>query len=204
MSSVDTTESKKRQLGETSVGRFFSICLMGSIETGQFKSVNDVYVKYSIVAGPDWIMSSGTDVGITQIARYRMLEDGERQFVWNQPISLSYRSYNFYGWPQIVVSVYHFDTFGNDQILGYGCVNLPISNQTCNQKQIIKIYSPQSSSFAKRILSWITGRKPELTNPNLFARADCRSVLQMVTVGSLEISFNLTSKDVINNGYRSR
>lgn len=186
------------------LGRFFSIYLVGSIEQGWFNDVNDVHVKYSVVAGPDWILSSGLDVGITQIARYRLDESGRRNFVWNQPINLSYRSYNFFGWPQIVVSVYRFDLFGNEQILGYGCTHLPVSNQNpSNIKQIIKIYSPQSSSYLKQILSWITGRKPELVDSKLFARGDCRSLLQMVAVGQLEISFDLTSKDVLSNNYRS-
>lgn len=197
------SEAKSRQQAIT-IGRFFSICLVGSIEQGWFNDINDVYVKYSIVAGPDWILSSGLDVGITQIARYRLDESGGRNFVWNQPITLSYRSYNFFGWPQIVVSVYRFDLFGNEQILGYGCTHLPVSNQNpSNIKQLIKIYSPQSSSYLRQVLSWITGRKPELVDSKLFARGDCRSLLQMVAVGQLEISFNLTSKDVLLNNYRS-
>lgn len=203
---VDTSsnvksETKNRQQAIT-VGRFFSICLFGSLEQGWFNDVNDVYIKYSIVAGPDWILSSGLDVGITQIARYRLDENGARNFVWNQPITLSYRGYNFFGWPQIVVSVYRFDLFGNEQILGYGCSHLPVSNRnSSNIKQIIKIYSPQSSSYLRQLLSWITGRKPELVDSKLFARGDCRSLLQMVAVGRVEISFDLTSKDVLSNNY---
>lgn len=195
---------QQQQPQSIAVGKFFSICLVGSLEYGHFDSVNDVYVKYSIVAGPDWIVSSGTDVGITQIARYRLNDKDARLFIWNQPIIVSYRSYNHHGWPQIVVSVYNFDLFGNDQILGYGCSHLPVSNQTrSNQKQVIKIYSPQSSSYLRQILSWLTGKKPELVDSNLFARGDCRSVLQMVTVGTIELSFSLTTKDVANNGFRS-
>lgn len=202
-SSSVKSEAKNRQQAIT-VGKFFSICLVGSLEQGWFNNVNDVHVKYSIVAGPDWILSSGLDVGITQIARYRLDKNGARNFVWNQPISLSYRSYNFFGWPQIVVSVYRFDLFGNEQILGYGCSHLPVSNQEpTNIKQIIKIYSPQSSSYLRQLLSWVTGRKPELVDSKLFARGDCRSLLQMVAIGRLEISFYQTSKDVLSNSYRS-
>lgn len=195
-------DSKKNQ--SVVVSRFLSIHLHGSIEIGCFDSVNDVYMKYSIVTGPDWILSSGSDVGITQISRYKKDESGARKFVWNQPITISYRSYNYFGWPQIVLSVYYFNTFGNDQILGYGCSHLPVSSRLpANFKQVVKIYAPQSSSTIRQILSWIVGRKPELVDSNLFARADCRSVLQMVHVGQVELAFNITSKDVSNNGYRS-
>lgn len=194
----------KRDQQAPGVSRFLSVNLQGSIEVGSFDSVNDVYMKYSVVTGPDWILSSGSDVGITQISRYKKDENGTRIFVWNQPISISYRSYNYFGWPQIVLSVYYFDLFGNDQLLGYGCTHLPISSSSPpGSKQLVKIYAPQSSSMIKQLLSWIVGRKPELVNSNLVARADCRSVLQMVHVGHIELSFDLTSKDVASNGYRS-
>lgn len=199
---IDSHLSEQRNKQQTiTVGRFFSICFTGSIERGYFDSVNDVYIKYSIIAGPDWILSYGTTVGITQISRYRLDANGIKQFVWNQPITVSFKSYNYYGWPQIVVSVYNLDILGNDQILGYGCAHLPILNRA-PVKQTIKVYSPQSTSYMKHFLSWVTGKKPELVDSNLFARGDCRGVLQTVTVGELELIFNVTSKDVANNAYR--
>lgn len=203
------TEAKKKepqleQQEGSSISRFLAIHLFGSIEWGSFESVNDVYIKYSIVTGPDWILCSGTDVGVSQISRFKLGPSNERKFVWNQPIAVSFRSYNFHGWPQIVLSVYYFDRFGNDQILGYGCAHLPISSQTpSNYTKSVSIYSPQSSSFLRQILSWITGKKPELVDSNLFARGDCRSLLQLSLVGRVELSFNLTTKDILTNGYRA-
>lgn len=202
---ASSRESEKNQKFQTiTPGRFFSICFNGTIESGVFESVNDVYIKYTILAGPDWVISSGADEGITQIARYKKDGDGKREFAWNQPISISYRSYNFYGWPQLVVSVYNFDTFGSDQILGYGCIHLPVGGAgDLSTKQAFKVYSPQSTSFSRRVLSWLTGKKPELVESSLIARPDCRTVLQMVDVGQLNINFYCISKDVVNNGYRT-
>lgn len=195
---------RKQQNTALTVGRFFSVTFVGSLESGYFNSVNDVYVKYSIVAGPDWILTAGSDLGITQISRYKINSDGLQQFVWNQPITISYRSYNYFGWPQIIVSVYHFDAFGNDQILGYGCIHLPITNRfPSNYKHTIIIYSPQSTSYFRQLLSWFTRRKPELIDSNLFARSDCRKVLQTIAVGKLELTINLTTKDTSANGYKS-
>lgn len=186
------------------ISRFLSIHLFGSIDIGRFESCNDVYLKYSIVTGPDWLLASGSDVGVTQISRYKKGPGDEREFVWNQPVTVSYRSYNYFGWPQLILSVYYFDTFGNDQILGYGCAYLPTSSQTpANAKQLVTIYVPQSTSTVRRILSWILGKKPELLESNLFARADCRSLLQLTPVGEVEVSFNMISKDVASNGYIS-
>lgn len=184
--------------------RSLCIHLFGSIDVGHFDSCNDVYLKYSIVFGPDWILSSGSDVGVSQISRYRQVQANRREFVWNQPVSASFRSYNCFGWPQIILCAYYFDTFGNDQILGYGCAYLPVSSfSPSNTKQIVTIYAPQSTSTLRRFISWILGRKPELIASNLFARGDCRSLLHMDAIGEVELSFNMISSNLANNGYKS-
>lgn len=194
--------SNRSDQANRSAGQFMSILINGSLESGDFSSVNDIYIKYSIVSGPDWILSSGNDFGITQIARRKQDEEGLGKFVWNHPISLSYRTYNFYGWPQIVLSVYCFDTFGNNQIVGYGVAHLPVTNGfRSNGHQIVDIYCPQSSSYVKQFFSWITGKKPELVNSESFARGDCRNVLQVLHIGRVELKFNIITKDVINNGF---
>lgn len=204
LTSREGSLSSRRVRDKSAVGNFLSINFNGSLEAGYFQDVNDVYIKYSIVAGPDWMIGAGTDLGITQIARFKIHQDSRRWFVWNQPISVCYRSYNFFGWPQIVLSVYYFDIFGKDQVLGYGCAHLPVTGSSASSpKQVVKIYSPQSTSFLKRIVSWITGKKPELVETNLFARGDLRSSLQMVYVGQIELSLYLTTKDVSKNSYRA-
>ena len=204
---ISDTRSKSALDSALNSSQFLSIHLFGSLESGEFSSANDVYIKYSIVTGPDWILSCGSDVGITQISRFkgvRTHQHAGREFIWNQPISVSYRSYNYYGWPQIVLSAYYFDIFGKNQILGYGSTHLPVSSQPgANIRQRVDIYAPESSSISNRILSWLTGRRPELVDSNLFARPDCRKLLQVILVGHVNLVFNLTTKDVFRNGYRS-
>lgn len=195
------------------VGKFLSINFLGRIEHGTFDSVNDVYIKYSVVAGPDWIINGGTEVGITQISRYSLNEYGSRKFVWNQPINLSYRTYNYYGWPKLVLSVYFFDMFGNDQILGYGCVHLPVTKtrydcagvqSTSNQvRQLVDIHAPQPTSIASQLIGLVTGRRPELIDANLYARGDCRNVLQTLAVGSVVVVLDLATKDSTSSGYNT-
>lgn len=203
-----TTTQQQINRSNPTLGKFFSVHISGSLDFGFFDgSYNDIYVKYSTVAGPDWILSSGVDLGITQISRFRIDKNGAKRFIWNQPICLSYKSYNFYGWPQIVFSVFSFDSFGNDQLLGYGTIHLPIYKrlQHSPKRDLIKVYihSPQASSYMRQLSSWLTGKKPELINPETFARADCRKLFQMVTVGTLEIGLDLITKDVTNNQYNT-
>lgn len=182
-----------------------SVCITGSLEFGQFDGYNDVYAKISILAGPDWTMTSGNDFRVTQISRYTVDVYGRKRFVWNQPISISYKTNDIYGWPQLVISIYYFDSFGNDQLLGYGSIHLAqqVSGWHIQPiKQIARIYAPQSSTFVKQILSWITGKKPELVDSSTFARGDCRRALQVTLVGYVEFTLNLTTKDFATNGYQ--
>lgn len=185
-------------------GQFFSIFFSGSIEHGHFdRGVNDVYCKYSIVYGTDWMLTTGMDVGISQISRGRVTGEAQNQFVWNLPIDISFRSYNPFGWPQLVLSVYYFDTFGQDVILGYGCMHLPVTNQCPTMyKRKIMIFAPESSSYLRKFFSWLTGRKPELINSKLFANGDCREALHMVSVGYVEVVLNATFKDMTKHGFR--
>ncbi|KAG9508821.1 E3 ubiquitin-protein ligase ARIH1 [Fragariocoptes setiger] len=168
-------------------GQFFSICFNGSLELGIFSGIDDVYCKYTFVYGPDWLLVTGLSNGVTQISRKRTVTSVDDdsimtktdRFVWNLPINVSFRSYNPFGWPQLVVSVYKYDTFGTDVIHGYGCAHLPIAtNNSAIMHQTMIIYAPESSSVARKILSWLTGRPAELVDPKLFAKPECRSALQ--------------------------
>ncbi len=40
--------------------------------------------------------------------------DGRPAVVWNFPLDITFRSTCPYGWPQIVISVYELDSFGNE------------------------------------------------------------------------------------------
>lgn len=190
-------------------GQFLSVFFFGSIEHGYFvdKAINDVYFKYNIVYGPDWMLAAGLDCGISQISRRRLFipEDSDRtgEFVWNLPVDCSFRSYNPNGWPQLVLSVYYFDTFGQDVILGYGCLHLPVTNRLPSMyKRKMIIYAPESSSLTRKLFSWLTGRKPELINSKLFANGDCRQALHMKSVGHIDIVMNATFKDMLTYGFR--
>lgn len=201
----ETTTNRHKSQDKLASGTFLSLSFCGSLESGQFSNFNDIYIKYSIRAGADWILAGGVDLGITQIARCKVDQNGERHFVWNQPIDISFQSYNFYGWPQIILSVYHFNLFGNDQILGYGGAHLPVCPDSLghHSQVLIKIYSPQPTSFSKQLVSWITRVRPQLVDASLFARGDLRSSLQVQHVGQVELRLHLTSKDLTKNGYRT-
>ncbi|TSK31315.1 B9 domain-containing protein 1 [Bagarius yarrelli] len=80
--------------------------------------------------------------------------------------------------PQVVVSVYGPDTFGNDVVRGYGAVHVP--------------FTPGN---------WLMGRRPEFTDPKVVAQGEGREVTRVRSQGFLTIQFNIVTKDMKKLGY---
>ncbi|XP_063790954.1 B9 domain-containing protein 1 isoform X2 [Pseudophryne corroboree] len=161
-----------------SAASVFLLNVTGQIESAEFPEFDDLYCKYCFVYGHDWAPTSGVEEGISQIAsRNRSIK---KSVVWNFPIEITFKSTNPFGWPQIVVSVYGPDVFGNDVVRGYGAVHLP--------------FTPGS---------WLTGRRPEFTDPKVVAQGDGREVTRVRSQGFLTLSFNVATKDLKKLGYTS-
>jgi B9 domain-containing protein 1 len=117
----------------------------------------------------------------------------------NFPIDVGFKSSNPFGWPQIVVSVYGYDVFGNDVVRGYGVTHVPIT--TGRHCQRIPLFVPESSSLFQKLLSWMFSRRPEYTDPKVLAQGEGREVTRVRSQGHMTISFNIVMKDVKSMGY---
>ncbi|XP_035888791.1 B9 domain-containing protein 1 isoform X2 [Phyllostomus discolor] len=127
----------------------FLLMVNGQVESAQFPEHDDLYCKYCFVYGHDWAPTAGLEEGISQITSKS--HDVRHSLVWNFPIDVTFKSTNPFGWPQIVLSVYGPDVFGNDVVRGYGAVHVP--------------FSPGS---------WFMGRRPEYTDPKVVAQGEGR------------------------------
>ncbi|MEE6497871.1 hypothetical protein FKM82_002903 [Ascaphus truei] len=131
----------------------FLLNVNGQIESAEFPEFDELYCKYCFVYGPDWAAASGVEEGISQITSKNR---GVRQaLVWNFPIEITFKSTNPYGWPQIVVSVYGPDVFGNDVVRGYGAVHLPFTPG--RHKRTIPMFVPESSSKLQKFTRYSDG-----------------------------------------------
>uniref|UniRef100_A0A8C8E145 B9 domain-containing protein 1 n=1 Tax=Oryzias sinensis TaxID=183150 RepID=A0A8C8E145_9TELE len=102
----------------------FLLTVNGQIEGANFPEYDSLYCKYSYVYGHDWAITTGLEEGITQITCKSSLS---QTLVWNFPLETTFKSTNPSGWPQIVISVYGPDVFGNDVVRGYGATHIPIT-----------------------------------------------------------------------------
>ncbi|CAH0385187.1 unnamed protein product [Bemisia tabaci] len=175
----------------------FLVSVSGQIKTGDFPGCSKVYCKYSFTHGTDWEMTSGIDEGITQTSKKS--QDDQQIFVWNFPIEITFRSTNPYGWPQLILSVFGLDSFGNDTIQGYGVCHIPIS--TGNHSKSVAMYVPESSSLLQKLTSWLTGRRPEFIDPKVIGQGAGREVTRVRSQGRVILDLNVLTKDFGLHGY---
>ncbi|XP_023369777.1 B9 domain-containing protein 1 isoform X2 [Otolemur garnettii] len=152
----------------------FLLMVNGQVESAQFPEYDDLYCKYCFVYGQDWAPTAGLEEGISQITSKS--QDVRRELVWNFPIDVTFKSTNPYGWPQIVLSVYGPDVFGNDVVRGYGAVHVPFSPG--RHKRTIPMFVPESTSKLQKFTSWFMGRRPEYRDPKVVAQGEGREAMR--------------------------
>uniref|UniRef100_A0A1I8BLB9 B9 domain-containing protein 1 n=1 Tax=Meloidogyne hapla TaxID=6305 RepID=A0A1I8BLB9_MELHA len=74
--------------------------------------------------------------------------------------------------PQIVLSFYGQDHFGNDVIRGYTSTHLPTTPG--NVKRKCPIFLPQATTNIQRIIGLLTGRRAEFVDPTIIAKSEGR------------------------------
>ncbi|KAM7067020.1 B9 domain-containing protein 1 isoform 3-T3 [Molossus nigricans] len=171
----------------------FLLMVNGQVESAQFPEYDDLYCKYCFVYGHDWAPTAvsrtrvflttfmtweflkGLEEGISQITSKS--QDVRQALVWNFPIDVTFKSTNPFGWPQIVLSVYGPDVFGNDVVRGYGAVHVPLSPG--RHRRTIPMFVPESTSKLQKFTSWFMGRRPEYTDPKVVAQGEGREGLNI-------------------------
>ncbi|XP_069697882.1 B9 domain-containing protein 1 [Periplaneta americana] len=181
-------------------GGVFMISVAGQIESAEFHDFDDIYCKFCFVYGPDWVVTSGLEEGISQIVKRS--RDERQLFVWNFPLDITFKSTNPHGWPQLVVSVYGLDTFGNDVVRGYGLCHLPIASGV--YKKTLAMFVPESTSLLQKLTCWLTGRRPEYVDPRVLAQGEGREVTRVRSQGHVKVSFNMVTRDLARFGYNNR
>eukprot|EP00795_Rhopilema_esculentum_P009153 gene9153-16820_t len=163
--------------GSTLHRSVFLVMVSGQIETAWFPEFDELYCKYSFVYGQDWVITTGHEGGLSQIATKS--PDERQLFVWNFPLDVTFKSTSPFGWPQLVVSCYGQDSVrGYDVVRGYGAVHVPISPG-----------------------SWISGRRPEFIDPQVVAQGEGREVTRVRSQGKVRVKFNIITRDLKKLGY---
>lgn len=178
----------------------FLLSVTGQISSGHFPGRGDLYCKYCFVAGQDWAVTAGQEEGLSQITRASL--DSRQLVIWNFPLDVTFRSTCPFGWPQIVVSIYELDNFGNEIVRGYGSAHVPLEPGSHSVK--IPTFVPKSSSLIQRVVSYLFGSGPEFVDPRVVAGGDGRDVTRVSSNGWVKVHFNIITKDLKKLGYQSK
>ncbi|XP_037804675.1 B9 domain-containing protein 1-like [Penaeus monodon] len=175
----------------------FMLNVTGQVESGKFIEGDNLYFSYCFTSGQDWEAISGLEECISQITRR---SDDERQiFTWNFPIDITFKSTNPFGWPQLVLSIYGTDIFGNEVVMGYTACHLPLAPGKHTRK--LTTFVPESASTIQKFMAWLTGRRPEFVDPKLITQGRGREVTRVRSQGEVTVSFNVMLKDFAKLGY---
>ncbi|XP_049600864.1 B9 domain-containing protein 1 [Syngnathus scovelli] len=183
----------------TSNPSVFLLSVNGQIEGANFPSYDDLYCKYCFVYGQDWIPTTGLEEGITQITSKGT--QSSQKLIWNFPLDITFKSTNPSGWPQLVLSVYGPDMFGNDVVRGYGATHIPLTPG--KHTRILPMFVPEPTWRLQRFTSWLWGRRPEYTDPKVVAQGEGREVTRVCSQGFVTVCFNIVMKDMKKLGYNS-
>ena len=76
---------------------YFYAGITGHIESGEFRDLDGLSLKFDFIAGDSWEIQNGKESGISQ---HSFKSQGmNKRIVWNFPFELTYRSLNVQGWP---------------------------------------------------------------------------------------------------------
>ncbi|XP_054706792.1 B9 domain-containing protein 1-like isoform X2 [Uloborus diversus] len=142
----------------------------------------------------------GIEEGISQISK-----KGEHEmniFVFNFPLDISFKSTNPYGWPQLVMSMYGIDFFGNDIVRGYGSVHIPI--MPGKHRRRVSMFVPESSSLLQKFTGWLIGRRPEFVDQKVVSQGEGRDVTRVRSQGYANVVFSVVTKNIEKLGYVTR
>ncbi|KAK5856525.1 hypothetical protein PBY51_008114 [Eleginops maclovinus] len=175
----------------------FLLTVNGQIEGANYPEYDNLYCKYCFVYGHDWAPTSGLEEGITQITCKG--SQSSHKLIWNFPLETTFKSTNPTGWPQLVVSVYGPDVFGNDVVRGYGATHIPFTPG--QHTRTIPMFVPEPTWRLQKFTSWLLGRRPEYIDPKVVAQGEGREVTRVRSQGFVTVSFHIITKDMKKLGY---
>ncbi|XP_017067682.2 B9 domain-containing protein 1 isoform X1 [Drosophila eugracilis] len=200
-------ESVPHPMDAKATASYFTLSIVGQIVSATFPLGPDkefVFLRYEMVAGPDWQLSSGPQHGLTQMATNKRGHFNE-PIVFNMPIEVTYKSTSPFGWPQILVSVFGRSGLGRETLLGYAHIHLPVfgSRRPAEQMEQLQasILMPKCPNMMADITSWLLRREPELKDPKvLLDNLKCKG-LSMESYGSLQFQMSSVVRGARKLGY---
>lgn len=107
-------------------------------------------------------------------------------------INLSINLKTFSGWPKIHFQVWHQDSFGRNELYGYGFCHVPTSPGT--HKISCPTWRP-AGTFREQVSQYFVGGGPQLKNPDLIYSGADRYRLNTVAMGNVHMNIGVVLRN---------
>ncbi|XP_001358133.3 B9 domain-containing protein 1 [Drosophila pseudoobscura] len=198
----------KETMDSKATASYFSLSITGQIVSATFPLGPDkefVFLRYELVAGPDWQLVSGPQHGLTQLATNKHGHFNE-PIVFSMPIEVTYKSTSPFGWPQLLVSVFGRSGMGREVLMGYAHIHLPVfgsrpaTDESCEREASILL--PKCPNMIADVTSWLLRREPELKDPKVLLNSMKCKGLSMESYGSLKFQLHTMMRGARKLGYK--
>lgn len=163
--------------------------LIATVLTGQLFGVGDAFLRFRVFAGEShWTLLDGDATGQTHTAKADPVSD---VVTWSHPVELHYVCSSLVGWPRIAVAVWQVDSFGRNEIAGYGVAFVPPSPGI--HVVDLACWRPEGSTL-QELGAWFRGGVPQLTDTSVLLGSAMRHHLATVTTGTVQLEVQVLCK----------
>ncbi|XP_013400038.1 B9 domain-containing protein 2 [Lingula anatina] len=143
-----------------------------------------LFCKWGIHTGSAWRVLAGLKEGQTQVDNP---QDDEITH-WCHPIDIHFATKGLQGWPKIHFQVWHQDSYGRNELYGYGFCHIPMS------PGIHDIECPTwmpKGTFREQISQFFLGGGPQLRDPDFVYNGNNRFTLSTVAMGKVHLHLGI-------------
>lgn len=158
--------------------------IIGEMHSGTGFPENNLYCKFSVVSGSAWTCLGGRENAQTHVD---YPTDGRRAN-WGHPIDLHFAASGLQGWPKIHFEVWHQDSYGRNELYGYGFCHIPTSP---GYYELSCAAWKPAGTISEQISSFFLGGGPQLKSPDLVYSGTDRYRLRTVATGKVELHLNV-------------
>lgn len=145
---------------------------------------NSLFCKWGIHIGSAWRLLSGLSEGQTQVDNPKL---GNTAY-WCHPIDLHFATKGIQGWPKLHIQVWHQDSYGRQELYGYGFCHIPTSPGMHTLQCVT--WQPVGS-FREQLLQIFVGGGPQLCDPNVIYSGTDRYRLQTIARGTVDLELGI-------------
>eukprot|EP00033_Pygsuia_biforma_P003005 GCRY01003306.1.p1 GENE.GCRY01003306.1~~GCRY01003306.1.p1 ORF type:complete len:177 (+),score=20.33 GCRY01003306.1:270-800(+) len=159
--------------------------VVGQIEGASGFSCNNVFCKFGFVAGNTWRKIEGFDKGQTQVD----FPEDEHFAVWSHPLDIHYYTKSIQDWPKLYFHVYSQDSFGRNDLAGYGFVHIPTAP---GQYELDCVTWRPQGTMLEEMSAFFLGGTPRLRNEDLVLSSQQRfPKLKTIAAGTVHVKLNV-------------